>query len=136
MDLDPTQPVMPRPSSLRAHHRFWPSRLPHAITPPATSLWDNLETSARRYPHKAALATRVGIAVAAAEATAARTTAAVAAAGRAVRCARAASIARASVGPAAAVSAARRGACRRAASAAAVAVAAIATCDATVAACA
>jgi fatty-acyl-CoA synthase len=55
MDLDPTQPVMPRPSSLRAHHRFWPSRLPHAITPPATSLWDNLETSARRYPHKAAL---------------------------------------------------------------------------------
>ena len=55
MDLDPTQPAMPTPSSLRAHHRFWPSRLPHAITPPATSLWDNLETSARRYPHKAAL---------------------------------------------------------------------------------
>ena len=55
MDLDPTQPVMPTPSSLRAHHRFWPSRLPHAITPPATSLWDNLATSARRYPHKAAL---------------------------------------------------------------------------------
>jgi fatty-acyl-CoA synthase len=40
---------------LRAHHRFWPHRLPHAITPPATSLWDSLETSARRYPHKAAL---------------------------------------------------------------------------------
>ena len=39
----------------RAHHRFWPKRLPHAITLPATSLWDNLETSARRYPHKAAL---------------------------------------------------------------------------------
>ena len=55
MDLDPTQPVMPTQSSLRAHHRFWPSRLPHAITPPATSLWDNLATSARRYPHKAAL---------------------------------------------------------------------------------
>ena len=55
MDLDPTQPAMPTPSSLRAHHRFWPSRLPHAITPPATSLWDNLATSARRYPHKAAL---------------------------------------------------------------------------------
>jgi fatty-acyl-CoA synthase len=55
MDLDPTQPAMPTPSSLRAHHRFWPSRLPHAITLPATSLWDNLETSARRYPHKAAL---------------------------------------------------------------------------------
>jgi fatty-acyl-CoA synthase len=29
--------------------------VPHAITPPATSLWDNLETSARRYPDKAAL---------------------------------------------------------------------------------
>ena len=40
---------------LRAHHRFWPKRLPHAITLPATSLWDNLETSARRYPQKAAL---------------------------------------------------------------------------------
>ena len=40
---------------VRAHHRFWPKRLPHAITPPATSLWDNLETSARRYPDKAAL---------------------------------------------------------------------------------
>ena len=40
---------------VRAHHRFWPKRLPHAITPPATSLWDNLETNARRYPHKAAL---------------------------------------------------------------------------------
>ena len=39
----------------RAHYRFWPKRLPQAITLPATSLWDNLETSARRYPHKAAL---------------------------------------------------------------------------------
>ena len=40
---------------LPAHHRFWPARLPHAITLPSTSLWDNLETSARRYPDKAAL---------------------------------------------------------------------------------
>jgi len=55
MDLDPTPPSLPTPSSLRAHHRFWPRRVPHAITPPATSLWDNLETSARRYPDKAAL---------------------------------------------------------------------------------
>ena len=55
MDLDPTPPSLPTPSSLRAHHQFWPRRLPHAITPPATSLWDNLETSARRYPDKAAL---------------------------------------------------------------------------------
>jgi fatty-acyl-CoA synthase len=29
--------------------------LPHAITLPETSLWDNLETSARRYPHKTAI---------------------------------------------------------------------------------
>ena len=37
------------------HHQFWPRRLPHAITPPATALWDNLAISARRYPGKAAL---------------------------------------------------------------------------------
>ncbi len=40
---------------MRAHYKFWPHRLPHAITPPATSLWDNLAVSARRYPDKAAL---------------------------------------------------------------------------------
>ncbi|MBC7682677.1 MAG: AMP-binding protein, partial [Ferruginibacter sp.] len=40
---------------MRAHYKFWPKRLPHSITPPATSLWDNLETSARRYPDKAAV---------------------------------------------------------------------------------
>ena len=40
---------------MRPHFKFWPKRLPHAITLPATSLWDNLETSARRYPDKAAL---------------------------------------------------------------------------------
>ncbi|MDB5871742.1 MAG: long-chain-fatty-acid--CoA ligase-like protein [Ramlibacter sp.] len=39
----------------RSHYKFWPKRLPHGITVPATSLWDNLETSARRYPGKAAL---------------------------------------------------------------------------------
>jgi fatty-acyl-CoA synthase len=39
----------------RPHHQFWPRRLPHAITPPQTSLWENLATSARRYPGKAAL---------------------------------------------------------------------------------
>jgi fatty-acyl-CoA synthase len=37
------------------HHAFWPKRLPYAIQIPATSLWDNLETSARRYPDKPAL---------------------------------------------------------------------------------
>jgi fatty-acyl-CoA synthase len=40
---------------MRAHFKFWPKRLPHHLIPPATSLWDNLETSARRYPDKAAL---------------------------------------------------------------------------------
>ena len=40
---------------MRAHYKFWPKRLPHRITPPATSLWDNLAMSARRYPNKAAL---------------------------------------------------------------------------------
>jgi len=40
---------------MRAHYKFWPRRLPHAITPPVTSLWDNLAVSARRYPDKAAL---------------------------------------------------------------------------------
>ncbi|HSV35546.1 MAG TPA: AMP-binding protein, partial [Ramlibacter sp.] len=40
---------------LRPHHKFWPRRLPHAIHPPTTSLWDNLAISARRYPDKPAL---------------------------------------------------------------------------------
>ena len=40
---------------MRPHHAFWPRRLPHAITVPATSLWDNLATNARRYPYKDAL---------------------------------------------------------------------------------
>jgi fatty-acyl-CoA synthase len=39
----------------RPHHKFWPRRLPHALTLPATSLWDNLATSARRYPGKPAI---------------------------------------------------------------------------------
>jgi len=38
-----------------AHHAFWPERLPHSITVPATSVWDNLAVSARRYPDKTAL---------------------------------------------------------------------------------
>ncbi|MDD0814965.1 long-chain fatty acid--CoA ligase [Curvibacter sp. HBC28] len=40
---------------MRPHYKFWPKRLPHAITPPATPLWDNLAVSAKRYPDKAAL---------------------------------------------------------------------------------
>ncbi|HEY1132502.1 MAG TPA: long-chain-fatty-acid--CoA ligase [Roseateles sp.] len=41
--------------SLRAHHKFWPARVPHAIEPPATALHDNLLVSARRFPQRAAL---------------------------------------------------------------------------------
>ena len=40
---------------MRPHHKFWPARMPHAITPPATSLWHNLAVSALRYPDKAAI---------------------------------------------------------------------------------
>jgi fatty-acyl-CoA synthase len=39
----------------RAHHAFWPKRLPRSIRPPQTSLWFNLVVSARRYPDKPAL---------------------------------------------------------------------------------
>jgi len=46
--------TMPLPETA-PHHAFWPRRLPHAITIPATSVWDNLAVNARRYPDKAAL---------------------------------------------------------------------------------
>jgi fatty-acyl-CoA synthase len=39
----------------RPHHKFWPARLPHSLTAPATSLWHNLAISAQRYPEKAAI---------------------------------------------------------------------------------
>src|SRR3954467_14392356 len=39
----------------RPHHRYWPARLPRSLRPAATSLWDNLATSARRFPDKAAV---------------------------------------------------------------------------------
>lgn len=38
-----------------AHYAFWPTRLPHSITVPVTSVWENLAINARRYPDKAAL---------------------------------------------------------------------------------
>ncbi|HNW62772.1 MAG TPA: long-chain fatty acid--CoA ligase [Piscinibacter sp.] len=38
----------------RPHHRIWPRRLPRAVVAPETSLWFNLEVSARRYPDKPA----------------------------------------------------------------------------------
>ncbi len=42
-------------SDMRPHHKYWPKRVPRAITPPATSLWHNLAVSALRYPDKTAL---------------------------------------------------------------------------------
>ena len=36
----------------RPHHRHWPNRLPRSLVLPETSLWFNLEVSARRYPDK------------------------------------------------------------------------------------
>lgn len=39
----------------RPHFQFWPRRLPHNISSPQTSLWYNLEVSARRYPDKDAV---------------------------------------------------------------------------------
>lgn len=38
-----------------AHHAFWPARLPHSISIPATSVWENLAVNAKRYPDKPAL---------------------------------------------------------------------------------
>jgi fatty-acyl-CoA synthase len=40
---------------MHSHYKFWPRRLPYSLSPRATSLWDNLATSARRYPDKACL---------------------------------------------------------------------------------
>ncbi len=40
---------------MRPHFKFWPNRLPHSISVPETSLWDNLAVSAKRYPDKVAL---------------------------------------------------------------------------------
>lgn len=39
----------------RAHHRFWPKRLPRSLRVPDTSLWFNLAVNAQRYPDKPAL---------------------------------------------------------------------------------
>ncbi len=38
-----------------AHFEHWPARLPHSLTPPAGSLWNNLAVNALRYPNKPAL---------------------------------------------------------------------------------
>jgi len=51
--LSTVPPAVPTPHNL--HHQVWPKRLPHSITPPATSLWHNLAVSALRFPDKPAL---------------------------------------------------------------------------------
>ena len=40
---------------MKPHYQHWPARVPHHITPPATTLWDNLAFSAQRFPLKTAL---------------------------------------------------------------------------------
>ena len=45
---------MPDSMPVRPHHKVWPKRLPREVVAPQTSLWFNLEVSARRFPHKAA----------------------------------------------------------------------------------
>ncbi len=47
-------PLLPMPSLPRPHLAIWPRRLPRALVLPETSLWFNLEVSARRFPSKAA----------------------------------------------------------------------------------
>ena len=40
---------------MKPHYAHWPLRVPHAFTPPQTTLWDNLAISAQRFPDKDAL---------------------------------------------------------------------------------
>jgi len=42
------------PTDTRPHAAAWPARLPRSLVIPETTLWFNLEVSARRYPGKAA----------------------------------------------------------------------------------
>ena len=37
---------------MKPHYPFWPARVPHSISLPETTLWDNLDISARRFPNK------------------------------------------------------------------------------------
>ena len=45
----------PEAMPTRAHHAFWPKRLPRSLRVPQTSLWFNLAVNAQRYPDKPAL---------------------------------------------------------------------------------
>jgi len=40
---------------MKPHYSFWPNRLPYSLSLPETTLWDNLDISARRFPNKDAL---------------------------------------------------------------------------------
>ena len=42
------------PATPLPHAAAWPARLPRTLVLPQTTLWFNLEVSARRYPDKAA----------------------------------------------------------------------------------
>ncbi|MCW7536580.1 long-chain fatty acid--CoA ligase [Aquabacterium sp. A7-Y] len=48
-------PLQPAAPAEALHARYWPKRLPRRIAVPETSLWFNLEVSARRYPDKDAV---------------------------------------------------------------------------------
>jgi fatty-acyl-CoA synthase len=43
---------LPAAADARPHAAAWPARLPHDLVVPETTLWFNLEVSARRYPKK------------------------------------------------------------------------------------
>jgi fatty-acyl-CoA synthase len=47
------RPILPTPDT-RRHAAAWPARLPHSLVVPDTTLWFNLEVTAKRYPHKPA----------------------------------------------------------------------------------
>ena len=47
-------PVLGYTSGMTPHESFWPRRLPRELHVPRTSLWFNLEVTARRHPGKAA----------------------------------------------------------------------------------
>ena len=40
---------------MKPHYSFWPARVPYSLSLPETTLWDNLDISARRFPNKDAL---------------------------------------------------------------------------------
>src|ERR1700748_391055 len=49
--VDPTAGEVP---AALPHFAFWPRRLSRKVTPPETSLWNNVEVASTRYPAKAA----------------------------------------------------------------------------------